>query len=427
MTAFDIAAILVVLAALFGQINYHFLKLPTTIGLVVIALAVSLAVLLGDWVTGSHIADQTSALLNEVDFYDALMNGMLGFLLFAGALHVDLDQLAAQKWAIALMATLGVLISAAIIGVGFWWIAGVPFIIALVFGAIVSPTDPVAVLGLLKTVKVPHALETKIAGESLFNDGVGVVLFLILTAIAFTAATGEAGHGQEALGAMDIVQLFVVEVGGGVLLGGVAGFLTYRMLKHVDEYTLELTMTLALVMGVYALAHALHISGPIAVVIAGLFIGNAGMRFGMSATTREHVHNFWHLIDEMLNAVLFLLIGLEVFAITTGWDSLGVALACIPLVLFARFCAVSLPIRLLMLFGNTFTRGTIQVMTWGGLRGGISVALVLSLPTSEWKPLLLTATYAVVIFSIIVQGLTVKPVIKRVVPTQPSESGAHYH
>lgn len=424
MTAFDIAAILVVLAALFGQFNYHVLKLPTTIGLVVIALGVSLTVLLGDWLTGSHIADETAAILNQLDFYDALMNGMLGFLLFAGALHVDLDQLAAQKWAIALMATLGVLISAAIVGFGFWWIAGVPFLIALVFGAIVSPTDPVAVLGLLKTVKVPHALQTKIAGESLFNDGVGVVLFLILTAIAFTAT----GHGaaEEGVGALDVIELFVVEVGGGALLGGIAGYLTYLMLRRVDEYTLELTMTLALVMGVYALAHALHISGPIAVVIAGLFIGNAGMRFGMSETTREHVHNFWHLIDELLNAVLFLLIGLEVFAITTTWESLGIALACIPLVLFARFCSVGIPIRVLSLAGSAFSKGTVPVMTWGGLRGGISVALVLSLPATEWKPLLLTATYAVVIFSIIVQGLSVKAVIRRMVPPAPSE-GAHFH
>ncbi|MEZ5666392.1 MAG: sodium:proton antiporter [Alphaproteobacteria bacterium] len=424
MTPFDIAAILVVLAALFGQVNYHFLKLPTTIGLVVIALAASLIVLFGDWLAGGQIAERVAAMIEQVDFYDALMNGMLGFLLFAGALHVDLDQLASQKWAIALMASLGVVISAAIVGLGFWWLAGVPFIIALVFGAIVSPTDPVAVLGLLKTVKVPRSLETKIAGESLFNDGVGVVLFLMLTAIAFTAA----GHGaDEPVDAWAVAELFLVEVGGGAVLGGAAGYGTYRLLRRVDEYTLELTMTLALVMGVYALAHVIHVSGPIAVVIAGLFIGNAGMRFGMSETTREHVHNFWHLIDELLNAVLFLLIGLEVFAIDAGWREVGIAVACIPLVLFARFCSVAIPIRALALGGSVFAKGSIRVMTWGGLRGGISVALVLSLPPGEWKGLLLTATYAVVIFSIVVQGLTIKRVITRVVPSQDYQAGAHYH
>ncbi len=414
MSPFDIAAILVVLAALFGLANYHFLKLPTTIGLVVIALAASLVVLAIDQIFTFGASEEMTALLAEVDFYDALMNGMLGFLLFAGALHVDLSQLAAQKLVIALMATIGVLLSTAIVGTGFWLMTDVAILTALVFGAIVSPTDPVAVLGLLKTVKVPHSLETKIAGESLFNDGVGVVLFLILTAIAFTATSG--AHGDEEIDAMAVVELFVWEVGGGVVIGGVAGYITYRALKRVDEYNLEVIMTLALVMGVYSLCHALHVSGPIAVVVAGLFIGNAGMKFGMSQKTREHVQTFWHLIDELLNAVLFLLIGLEVFAIPFSSDAAWVAALCIPLVLLARFCAVSGPISLLKLMGRRFTPGAIPVLTWGGLRGGISVALVLSLPAGPDKPLLMTACYAVVLFSIIVQGLTIKRVITRCVP-----------
>jgi CPA1 family monovalent cation:H+ antiporter len=413
MTAFDIAAILVVLAAIFGQINYHVLKLPTTIGLVVIALSVSLALLLGDWLTGSHVADHTAAIIASIDFYDALMNGMLGLLLFAGALHVDLDQLAEQKWAIGLMASVGVLISAAVVGLGFWWIAGAPLIVALVFGALISPTDPVAVLGLLKTVRVSRSLQTKIAGESLFNDGMGVVLFLVFTAIAFSAA----GHGADGdIDAWDVAWLLLVEIVGGAALGGVAGYVTYLLLRRVDEYTLELTMTLALAMGIYALATAFHVSGPLAVVVAGLFIGNAGMRFAMSEKTREHVHDFWHLIDELLNAVLFLLIGLEVFAVTTSWEEMAVALACIPLVLFARFCSVAIPVRALTLAGSTFSQGAIRIMTWGGMRGGVSVALALALPPSEWKPLILTCTYTVVIFSIIVQGLTIRPMIRWAAP-----------
>ncbi len=408
MTPFDIAAILIVLAALFGYLNHVFLKLPATIGLVIIALFVSFSAMAIDALTGSHMAETISGMVSEIDFFDALMNGMLAFLLFAGALHVDLDDLMEQRWAIAIMATVGIAISATIIGLGFFWIAGVPLLVALVFGAIVSPTDPVAVLGILKTVKVPRSLETKIAGESLFNDGVGVVLFLILAALAF--GSGQAA-GEE-IGALDVLRLFVVEVGGGVAIGAAAGYGTYWLLKQVDEYVIEVSLTLALVMGSYALCHHLHVSGPIAVVIAGLFIGNAGMRFGMSAKTRDHVQKFWHLIDEMLNAVLFLLIGFEVFAIPFAAPQILVALAAIPLVLLARGTAISLTVGVLHLVRD-FTPGVIPIMTWGGLRGGISVALVLSLPDSEWKPILLSATYAVVIFSIVVQGLTVKAVIGR--------------
>lgn len=407
MTPFDIAAILIVLAALFGYLNHVFLKLPTTIGLVIIALCVSLAAIGIDALTGSHMGDAISGMVAEIDFFDTLMNGMLAFLLFAGALHVELEDLMAQRWAIAIMATVGIAISATIVGLGFFWIAGVPLLVALVFGAIVSPTDPVAVLGILKTVQVPKSLETKIAGESLFNDGVGVVLFLILSALAFGG-----GHGDDPAGALDVAQLFFLEVGGGAAIGAAAGYGVYWLMKQVDEYVIEVALTLALVMGVYALCIHLHVSGPIAVVIAGLFIGNAGMRFGMSEKTREHVQMFWHLLDELLNAVLFLLIGFEVFAVPFGQQQLLIALAAIPLVLLARGSAISLTVGALRLV-RSFTPGVIPILTWGGLRGGISVALVLSLPESEWKPLLLTATYAVVIFSIVVQGLTVKAVIGR--------------
>jgi CPA1 family monovalent cation:H+ antiporter len=347
-----------------------------------------------------------------IDFADALLQGMLGFLLFAGALHVDFEALRDQKWIVALLASVGVLISTAIVAAGFYYMAAVPFVIALVFGALISPTDPVAVLSLLKEVKVPHSLKAKIAGESLFNDGVAYVVFLIVVAFAFGT------KGGEPIGAGGAARLFVVEVGGGALLGGIAGWLVFQAMRRIDDYALEVLLTLALVMGCYALAHAVHISGPIAVVVAGLLIGHTGMKYGMSAKTRQHVDAFWRLVDEILNAVLFLLIGFEVFALAFEGREILLGLLCIPLVIAARFAAVGLPITLLR-FGRSFTPGAIPIMTWGGLRGGISVALVLSLPANEYQPLLLTATYVVVIFSIIVQGLTMERVVRRFLREEP--------
>ena len=408
MDSLDIAAILVTLAALFGLLNHLTLKLPTTIGLVVIALVSSMALMGVDLLFPAFgLLEGVRTQIKEIDFYEAVMDGMLGFLLFAGALHVNIKELQQQQWVIALTSTTGVLISTFIIGFGFHYLADVPLIVALVFGALISPTDPVAVLGILKTVKVPKSLETKIAGESLFNDGVGVVVFLIISAIAFQTSS-------HPIGAIDVGKLFVVEALGGALLGCVTGWMVYRVLRVVDEYNLEVMMTLALVMGTYAIASALHVSGPIAVVIAGLWIGNHGVLYGMSETTRDHVHKFWHLVDEILNAILFLLIGIEILAIPFDRENVWIAVGAIPLVLLARWIAVSIPINLLAI-GRSFTRGAIPLLTWGGLRGGISVALVLSLPPSEYKPVLLTATYSVVIFSIIIQGLTVKTVAQRFV------------
>jgi CPA1 family monovalent cation:H+ antiporter len=347
-----------------------------------------------------------------IDFSEALLQGMLGFLLFAGALHVDFDALKDQKWVVVLMASLGVLISTVIVAAGFHVMTAIPFTIALVFGALISPTDPVAVLGLLKTVKVPKSLETKIAGESLFNDGVAYVVFLIVVAFAFASKDGEP------MGALDALRLFVVEVGGGALLGGIFGWLVFQAMRRIDDYALEVLLTLALVMGSYALAHALHMSGPIAVVVAGLLIGHSGMKHGMSEKTRQHVDAFWRLIDEILNAVLFLLIGFEVFALSFAERDIKLGLLCIPLVILARFVAVGIPMGLLR-FRRTFTPGALPIMTWGGLRGGISVALVLSLPANPWQPLLLTATYMVVIFSIVVQGLTMERVVRRFLKEGP--------
>jgi len=413
MHALHLATALVCLAAAFGVLNYFLLRLPQAIGMVVIALASSLVLMLVDLlVPGFGIDDIVRREILGIDFSEALLQGMLGFLLFAGALHVDFESLRDEKWPVALTASLGVVVSTAVVGLGFHIMTAVPFAIALVFGALISPTDPVAVLGLLKAVKVPKALETRIAGESLFNDGTAYVVFLIVAAVAFTTPD------SEPVGALGALRLFVVEAGGGALLGGLCGWVVYQAMRRIDDYALEVLLSFALVMGGYALAHALHVSGPIAVVVAGLLIGHSGMKHGMSERTRQHVDAFWRLIDEILNAVLFLLIGFEVFALTYDDVTMGFGLLAIPLVILARFVSVGIFIALLGL-RRGFTRGTVPIMTWGGLRGGISVALVLSLPASPWQPLLLTATYVVVIFSIVVQGLTMERVVRRFLRAEP--------
>jgi CPA1 family monovalent cation:H+ antiporter len=415
MSIFTIGAILIGLSAFFGYLNHRFLHLPHSIGLVVIALFASLSIIGFDIFNPDvQIAPMITDVLRKIDFNETLMHGMLSFMLFAGALHADFSALKKRRWAIGVMACLGTLISTFVIGWLMWLLMGafslnVPFIWALVFGALISPTDPVAVLSLFKTVKVPATLQATMAGESLFNDGVGVVVFTVVVAIALASS----GQGAS-MGAFDIAELFFMEAVGGAILGIVAGYIAYRAMHDIDEASLEVLITLALVMVTYAIALALHVSGPIAMVVAGLFIGNTGVTYAMSEETRGDVQTFWTLLDEILNSVLFLLIGFEVLVVATFLDHWEVALLAIPVTLFARSLSVGIPIAILSRW-RSYTKGAVPVLIWGGLRGGIAVALALSLPDVAYKAPILTITYAVVLFSIIVQGLTVKPLVKMMV------------
>ena len=407
MTALQIASLMIVLAGLFGSINYFFLRLPASIGILVVALIASLSVMLLDvFMPELELSITIKDGVESLDFSDTLLEGMLGMLLFAGALHVKLSDLRAEAWTVALMATIGVGLSTAIAGLGLYFAMGVPLLIALVFGALISPTDPVAVLGVLREANLRKSLETQIAGESLFNDGVGYVVFLFLIGLAFP----HEAHGEASVGAALI--LFTKEALGGAVLGFVLGWIVFQMMKRIDDYPLEVLLSLGLAFGGYQLAVLLGVSGPIMAVVAGLLIGDVGVKYGMSAVTREYLNAFWKLIDEILNALLFLLIGVEVFAIAFNQDMIMAGVLGIFLSLVARLAAVAVPIFMLSRW-KKYRRDVIPIMTWGGLKGGISVALALSVPDNEYKPLILSITYIVVLFSIIVQGLTIAPLAQR--------------
>jgi CPA1 family monovalent cation:H+ antiporter len=416
MGTFDLIATLITLSAAFAYANRRLLKLPPTTGLMLIALTFAVAL------TGLGLAVPTAsrearAVVDRLDLSGLLLHGMLGFLLFAGALHLQLAELGENRLLIGLLATAGVAASTALVG-GLAWLLlpllglHLPLIHCLLFGALISPTDPIAVLALVKQVRAPKALEAQIAGESLFNDGVGVVLFLGLLEVA---------AGQDRAGPGTFVRLFAREALGGAMFGLAVGWVTCRLLRPIDDYPVEILLTLAAVAGGYALAERLHLSAPIAVVVAGLVVGNAGRRLAMSPRTREHLDTFWGLIDEFLNAVLFVLIGLEVLIVTLSASYLAAGALMVPVVLFARLATVAPAVALLRLRRAT-APGTVRVLTWGGLRGGLSVAMALALPPDlpgappHARELILTMTYVVVAFSVLVQGLTAGWLIRRLFP-----------
>lgn len=409
LSPFDAAAILIVLAALLGYLNHRYLHLASSVGLTVMGAIASLLVVgLDRLLPASNLSEQVTQFLAGIDFHATLMEGMLSFLLFAGALHVDWSEMRRGRLPILVLSTIGVLLSTLIVGSGFWVLTSalglaLTPIWCFVFGALISPTDPVAVMGVLKRAAVPPTLQATVAGESLFNDGVGVVVFSILLAAAVGIEPFSAGHAAQA---------FLVEAGGGILLGLAAGWIGFRAMRSIDEYNVELMITLAIVMGGYSFAQWLHVSGPVAMAVAGLLIGNAGVALAMSDTTRDHVLKFWALIDELLNAILFLLIGLEVIAISPDPRLLVAGALAIPLVLAARAASVGAPLfamRPLVSMG----RLAMPTLIWGGLRGGISIALALSLPEGPFRTVILAATYVIVLFSVIVQGSTISRVVQR--------------
>lgn len=411
MTFFEITSILMVLTALFGFINYRVLRMPTTIGVMLIALIFSLGMVLLGWLDIDIGQADIERMLKSIDFNQTLLHGMLSFLLFAGAMHINFDDLKDQKWVISILATAGVVASTFIVGSLTWVVLDIlgmptPFIYCLLFGALISPTDPVAVIGILKTVGVPKGLETKIAGESLFNDGIGVVVFLILLDLAI-------GGGD--ITVASVALLFVEEAVGGAVLGLVIGVLAYQMLKRVNNYQVEVIITLALVMGGYALADRIHTSGPIAMVVAGLLIGNHGRAHAMSDITRERLDDFWELMDEILNAILFMLIGLEMLILPFTPALVAAGLIAILITLFARGASVGGAVLFMRTF-RRFSPGAIKILIWGGLRGGISVALALSIPAGPERSTLVTITYIIVVFSILVQGMTLGRLVKSIYP-----------
>jgi CPA1 family monovalent cation:H+ antiporter len=414
MSSFDAAAILITVAAVFGYLNFRFLKLPSTTGVLIVALVSSIVVIIANAVfPGGNIRGELTGFVAGIDFNEMLMHGMLCFLLFAGALQVEMEPLLARKWSVLSLASIGVLISTALIaglmhGLFQMLRIDVPLRVCFVFGALMSPTDPVAVIGMLRELKAPKELEAEIAGESLFNDGVGVVVFVAMMSLAGLLGAGDGPPMQLTVGGVSWFALR--EIGGGVALGLIPGYAAYRALKSIDHHPLELLITLSLVMFIYSASFRLGVSGPIAVVVAGLLIGNPGRRLAMSPNTVEHLNAFWGMVDEILNAVLFLLVGLEVFAVGTGRNALLAALAAIPIALFARGMSVGVPVACRR--HERGKRRLVAILTWSGLRGGISVALVLSLPPFPAKNLLLTCCYAVVVFSIVVQGLTMRRLLR---------------
>ncbi|WP_334057736.1 cation:proton antiporter [Polaribacter sp. P097] len=409
MDTYFIATVLIFLSAVFGYINVKFLKMPNTIGLMIITIIFTLGVLLYSYVDPT-LLNLEKSIISNIDFKSVLLDEMLSFLLFAGALHTNFEQLKIQRWPILLFSTLGVLTSTFLVGTVMYLVLQllgfeIGFIYCLLFGALISPTDPIAVLGILKKAGVPKKLETKIVGESLFNDGVGVVIFLTIFQIAKS--------GIDDTEAFDVIQLFGQEVLGGILLGALLGYISYRLIKSIDDYDIEVIITLAAVMGGTLIAQKFHLSAPLAMVTAGLIVGNDTIRSSsMSETTEKYVDKFWELLDILLNAILFVLIGMEMLILVLEGKYIVAGLIAIPVVLVCRYISLFLPINLFKKKLN-FVPKTNLIMTWGGLRGGISIALALGLSAEMYRDLFLVITYIVVVFSIIAQGLTVGGLVKK--------------
>jgi len=408
MDYYEIATILIVLSALFGYINVRFLKLPITIGLMLITIIFTIIIIvIGQF--DDTLLLRERAFIDGIDFKTVLFDIMLSFLLFAGAMHTNFEQLKIQRWPVLVFATLGVLVSTFLVGTIMYYLLQIigfqiDFIYCLLFGALISPTDPIAVLGILKQAGAPKKLEAKIVGESLFNDGVGVVVFLTLLKIAEGGSGVTFGH---------IAEMFAVEVLGGIALGLLLGWVTYRLMKSIDDYDVEVIITIAVVMGGTLLAQKFHLSAPLAMVACGLMVGNDTVRNAvMSETTETYVDKFWELIDVLLNTILFVLIGMEMLILTFEGNYILAGILAVPIVLLSRYLSLWFPIKF---FAKKldFVPNTNLIMTWGGLRGGISIALALSLTNEMHRELFLVITYIIVVFSIIGQGLTVGPLIKR--------------
>lgn len=399
-------SVLIVLATIFEYINHRLLKLPSTIGIMIIAICVSVVLIFFGESLLPKTTEHVHELLGSFDFTEVLMGAMLNFLLFAGAIRVNIKDLKEQMGPVMLFATIGVIISAIVVGVGTYYIMPllgleIPFLWCMVFGALISPTDPVAVLSVLKKANVSKELETKVAGESLFNDGMGVVVFAVLLQLA----TGK----NVDLTIENIGGILLKEAGGGILLGVVLGFIASRAMRNVNDYILSVLVTLSVVMGGYLIAHSMHLSSPLTMVAAGLFMGNFNIKFKMKSETQDYLLKFWELIDEIMNAVLFLFIGLELLIIKNLEDYIWGGAICILIVLFARWVSIFIPTKF-MAYKHRFAPQTIKVLVWGGIRGGVSIALALSIPKNDYSDVIISLTYCVVVFSIVVQGLTIAKV-----------------
>jgi CPA1 family monovalent cation:H+ antiporter len=408
VSIYALASMILTLAVFATYFNERYLKMPTTIAIMSSSILLSLLLILIGRYTQFGLDDIITKELKNLDFHALLIDGMLSFLLFAGSLHVDITHLKQHKWEVGVLATLGTIASTFLVALLIYYLLPLisihlDFIYCLLFGALISPTDPIAVLATIKELHAPKQLDVKVAGESLFNDGVGIVMFLSLYQFAFS---GKA----LSLGAVSF--LFLQQAVGGIAYGLVCGLVITQLIKSIENYKVEILLTLVVTTGGYILANSLGVSGPLAMVTAGIYIGNSGRHTAMSEKSRNNLDTFWELIAEVLNAVLFLLIGFEILILETRLSDIMAAFIAIPLVLFVRFITVAIPMSLFKL-RKKYAPYTITILVWGGLRGGLAVALALALPQSHDRELILLMTYAVVMFSILVQGLTIKSLVEK--------------